>query len=314
MTNVPLLVSNGDHYAEEHAGERPRGNNDVLGPRDYYNHGHLALVKVTVLITLLNDPRVLRTLESLANQQLQPFELLVADGGSPAPFLAGVKARLGSLELPGRVEVLPGSVAQSRNRALPLVESEVVAFLDADEVAPPGWLAALAAPLQRADFTGGPTRPLAEPRNACERYVSAFDEWFYRNVVASDITFLPMGNSAWKITLLKSIGGFDERFREGGEDYDANLRAVAAGYKGLFVPEAWVYHDQSHLNSFPKIVGRKYRYSVGATMAYRKNRVLRSKVFSAATGGFRHPLEVVDLLVKPVALIHGTLAWARRGD
>ncbi len=37
---------------------------------------------MTVVVTVLNDRRVGRTLESLQTQSLPPLEILVADGGS----------------------------------------------------------------------------------------------------------------------------------------------------------------------------------------------------------------------------------------
>ncbi len=272
-----------------------------------------ALQGITVLITLLNDSRVTRTLESLAQQEFPPSEILVADGGSTDG--SAVAAR--RLPVPGlRVVELPGSVAATRNQALGQLTGDIVAFLDADEIAPPGWLRELTAPILRgkADFTGGPTKPLGPPRSPAEKYLNAFDEWFYRELVPRDITMLPMGNSAWRIDLLRSIGGFDERLALGGEDYDVNLRALSAGYRGLLVPSAWVYHDQSRLDTRGKVLRRRYHYSAGATMAYLKNGVLWSKLRSA--GGtairFRHPLELLNRLVMPVALLHGVLAWGLR--
>lgn len=273
--------------------------------------------RVTILVTLLEDSRVIAALQSLIPQEGAPFELVVADGGSSASLLRKLESVLNSSPAPTRLEVLPGSVARTRNLALPLLKGEVVVFLDADEIAPAGWLQKLTGPILsgEVDFTGGPTRPLGEPSSVYERYLNAFDEWLYRENVARDITFLPMGNSAWRTEVLRSVGGFDERLSTGGEDYDITLRAVAAGYRGAFVPEAWVFHDQSHLNSFRKYARRRYRYTVGAVMAYRKNRVLKSKALAAARPAFglRHPLDLLDLSIKPLALIHGILAWSRWG-
>jgi glycosyltransferase involved in cell wall biosynthesis len=268
---------------------------------------------VSVLITLLNDPRVARSLESLSKQELPPSEILVADGGSTDGSTETARRFIDGRV---RVEVIPGSVAVTRNRALRLLEGSIVAFLDADEVAPSQWLRALTEPIRRgeADFTGGPTLPIGQAGNPMEAYLNAFDGWLYGDLVPRDITMLPMGNSAWRVDLLRSIGGFDERLAWGGEDYDVNLRAVARGYRGLFVPGAWVYHDQSRLNTRRKILRRRYRYSVGATMAYLKNGVLSRKAFPALSSvrTFRHPMERLNLLIMPVALVHGVMAWGFR--
>lgn len=270
---------------------------------------------VTVLVTLLNDERVVRTLQSLAAQTRRPDAVLVADGGSTDGTLDA--ARAFARDHPWvRVEHHPGTVAGTRNSALAsLGGTDVVVFLDADQVAPPGWLAALVQPLEegRADYAGGPTRPLGPPQGKGEAYLNDFEAWFYPNVVARDITKLPMGNSAWRLRVLRGVGGFDPRLAMGGEDYDVNIRAAKAGYRGAYVPDAWVHHDQSGRNDLRRLLRRKYRYNVGATMAYLKNGVLREKLRPAArnTAAFRHPYERWNLLVQPAALAKGWWMWRR---
>lgn len=271
-------------------------------------------MRVTVLITLLNDPRAERTVRSLLAQTRPPEEILIADGGSRPEFLTSLR-ELAKADARLRIEHCPGSVAETRKLAIPLTRGDIVAFLDSDQVAPEGWLAALVAPIEggQADMTGGPTKPLNLPKSPAEAYINDFDAWFYANVVPRDITMLPMGNSAWSRAVFDAIGNFDTRLVWGGEDYDINLRAARAGFRCRYVSEAWVWHDQSHLSTFRKIVRRKYRYSVGATFAYLKNGVLGSKARSAASTSvkFRHPYEWTNLLIKPVALIGGWRRWRR---
>lgn len=272
---------------------------------------------VTVLLTLYEDPRFTRTVGSLLQGRRVPTEILVADGGSRDGTWETAR-ELAEEEEPVRAIQCPGSVAETRNQALPEARGEVVAFLDADEVAPEHWLQRLVRPIEQdeADFTGGPTRRLEEPKSRAEAYVNRFDRWFYDNVVPENIATLPMGNSAWRASLLEEVGGFDPRLTWGGEDYDLNLRALAAGARGKFLREAWVYHDQSHLDSVPALVRRKYDYSKGATVAYLKNDVLAERASSSALAELelRHPLTILFLLVKPFALVAGYLAWWRMGD
>lgn len=265
------------------------------------------MTHVTVLVTLLNDKRVLRTLDSLAAQTRRPDAVLVADGGSTQENLEPVLAF--AREHPWvTVGHHPGSVAATRNSALDaLAGTDVVVFLDADQVAPPGWLAALVAPIEagRADFTGGPTKPLGPPRGKGEAYLNDFEAWFYPHVVAHDLTKLPMGNSAWRLDVLREAGGFDARLAWGGEDYDVNLRVAKAGRRGEYVPDAWVHHDQGGRNDLRRLLRRKYRYNVGASLAYMKNGVLREKMRGAArnTVAFKHPYERWNLVIQPIALL-----------
>ena len=113
---------------------------------------------MSVIVTVLNDKRVSRTLSSLQRQSLLPFEILVADGGSTdGTFeLASTYAQMDPRIVPLR---LPGTIPETRNQALRKVRGEFVAFLDADEEAPESWLKALLAPFSdpKVGFTGGPT-------------------------------------------------------------------------------------------------------------------------------------------------------------
>ncbi len=269
---------------------------------------------VTVLITQLNDMRILRTLEGLSRQTLMPEEIVVADGGSRPEVIAAMEDF--ATRVPNvRVLHCPGSVAESRALALPQVHGDAIAFIDADEIPPPSWLELLVQPLRtgRADVAGGPTRPLQPAATKAEAYVNDFDDWFYEHVVPSDPVMLPMGNSVWSRAVFDAIGNFDARLVWGGEDYDINLRAAQAGFRFEFVADGWVHHDQSHLDSARKIFRRKLRYGKGATMAYLKNGVLGERVGPAAgtSAAFKHPYEWAGLVLKPIALIQGWWAWRR---
>jgi GT2 family glycosyltransferase len=269
-------------------------------------------MRITAFVTHRDDPRVARTLESLLAQSRPPDDILVADGDSGPPALERLM-ELARRHPVIRVERHPGRVADTRAGGLLSVHGDAVAFLDADEVAPPHWLATLVAPLEsgEADFAGGPTRPLGPPRSRTEAHLNAFDAWFYAAVVPRDIAALPMGNSVWSAAVFRKIGSFDRRLSMGGEDYDLNLRALAAGFRGRFVPEAWVYHDQSHVDRWSMWMRRKHRYNVGAALAYLKNGVLGRRAARSArvTLGFPHPYEWPNLISKPLALVQAWFLW-----
>ena len=114
-----------------------------------------------------------------------------------------------------------------------------------------------------------------------------------------------MGNSAWRTDLIKKIE-FDPCLGIGGEDYDLTIRASLNGYKGKYVQSAMVLHDQSGINSFKKFLKKMfYNYMVGASLAYRKSNILfgRARQSAAQNARFKDPLEVLNFLLKPAALI-----------
>jgi len=269
-------------------------------------------MKTSVVITLLDDWRVFDTIASLLNQIRKPDEIIIADGGSNRELLDELH-NSGVTNM--KIYVLPGSVAETRNKVLKKVKGDIIAFIDADEIAPPLWLQKLTRPIEKgyADFTGGGTRPLYPPKTKIEKFVADFDKWFYENVVKHDITALPMGNSAWKMEIFNVIGGFDENLKWGGEDYDINLRAVQAGFRGIYVKGAWVWHDQSHLNTIWKVIKKKYRYSVGATVAYLKNNAFSNKRSMAIKTSvmYKHPIEFLNLGIKAIAFIKGWYEWKK---
>lgn len=258
-----------------------------------------------VVVTVYNDHRVADTVRSVL--ACKPDRVLLCDGGSDD----GTWELCQNLALAHPVveaHQLQGSVAETRAQTMPLLTETVTLFLDADETVEKPWLRQLAEPILagEADVTGGPTQPLAPARSSAEQYVNEFDAWFYDNVVANDAASLPMGNSAWRTSLLQDIGGFDARFTTGGEDFDVNLRARAAGARFSYVPEAFTWHDQSGLDSYHKVYRRMKRYAEGATLAYLKNGQLKERRKNAAKASrFVHPAQPLLLLAKVQGYIQG---------
>ena len=252
---------------------------------------------ITVLITSFNDRRISYTLESLQNQTRKPDEILVADGGTKWD-IGEICSRFGA-----RLEVLPGNVVQTRNEALKLIKSDIIAFIDTDETAPESWLGDLVNPIEesKADFTGGPTRHHA-PKSGPERYVNELEDYVYGHLVPQSIVYLPMGNSAWKRDIFEKLGGFDLSIAGGAEDYDINLKAVKAGYKGKFVEAAFLYHDHSEMNSYWKLAKKRYSYLKATAKTYIKNNALSYGIKSSKEGRIDHPFYIVETLMKPIAL------------
>lgn len=222
---------------------------------------------VTVLVTHLNDARGLRAIRSLATYPGTPRQVLLADGGSE-PALLGQYEQLGE-HAPFELRILdvPGTVADSREGAWRQADGSIIAFLDTDEVAPAGWLAKLTGPLREgpADFAAGPTRPLVV-EDKWDRYHARVDAWFYRNFVAHDVMYAPMGNTAWRRDVFEALDSddghvFDRTLGQGAEDFDVNVRALKRGFRGVFVPEAVVDHDYSNVKGYRTILRKKYRYA-----------------------------------------------------
>ncbi|MCI4328775.1 MAG: glycosyltransferase [Thermoplasmata archaeon] len=228
---------------------------------------------VTVIVTVLKDPRVARTLESLLHQERRADEVLVDDGGG-TDEVERITARYHALDPRILHLAAPGNIPESRNAALLTASGEFLAFLDADEVAPPGWLSALLAPFSdpSVGFTGGPTPAMPETvRTVGARYYDGYLRRFYDQVARVRPHALPMGNSAWRATVFRQVGLLDTTLyrRAASEDQEVAVRALRAGWRGVYVPEAGVTHDFSEITTWGLL--RKQRtYAKGGYVVWRR--------------------------------------------
>lgn len=265
---------------------------------------------VCVEIAVKDDPRLLSALDSLASQHRRPDRVLVAASPlTPDDLAAAAVSRQPTL----RVEVvrLPGGPVDARVQAMRLLREPTTAFLDSDEVAPPEWLERVIAPIEdgTAAFSGGPTRPLQPPSNSIQRYMELLEESIYQDLVPLSIAYLPLGNSAWRTEVLQRFG-FDARVT--AEDHDLETRVLAAGLHGVFLPEAWVYHDKSYETSYLRWARKRYVWLFQMAVSLLKNGKISAR-WSEHRRPVRHPLYYVEALMKPIALIHARLRWSRVG-
>lgn len=254
-------------------------------------------MQISVIVTSYNDLRIESTLSSITEQSLPPDEILVADGGSTQD-IKSICARYGA-----RFEVIPGNISQTRSAVIYRARGNILVFIDTDEVAPKEWLKSLVTPImaEEADFTGGPTRHYSAHSQA-ELYVNLLEDEMYKSLVSQDIRYLPMGNSAWKREIFERIGTFNTGLL-GAEDYDINMRSVKAGFRGKFIPEAWVYHDHSDITTIGKLVRKRYKYLRETAKVYKMQTMFRNRLFMRQKRAIRHPFYVVEELLKPIAFI-----------
>jgi len=262
---------------------------------------------VCVEVAVRDDRRLLDALASLDRQTRRPDRVFIAAStATPSELLAVAERTFPRLALTSRR--FPGGVVDARAGSLRELADSITVFLDADERAPPEWLERLLTPIESgaADFSGGPTRPLRPPQGSLERYSVLLEESIYADLVPRRVTYLPLQNTAWKTELLRRLG-FDARISF-AEDHDLETRAARAGLVGVFVPEAWVFHDRSEESSFPRWVRKRYRYLVAMAMSLMKNGELRGRL-AERRRPVAHPLRYVEAAMKPVALMHASLRW-----
>lgn len=104
------------------------------------------MTRVSVLIPTFRRPEsFLRAARSvLAQRGVDDFELIAVDNSPERSAFAAFEQLTNEAAIPFRWTHAPTpGVAQARNAALMLAEGDLIAWLDDDEEAEPGWLAAL---------------------------------------------------------------------------------------------------------------------------------------------------------------------------
>jgi succinoglycan biosynthesis protein ExoM len=206
---------------------------------------------VSLIIPTQRRPEGLATAarSALAQARVAAMELVIVDndeGPSAEPFVRRLAAGA-----PCRViyvhEPRPG-VATARNAALAHSMGELIAFLDDDEEAPEGWLAALLATQQtfQSDAVFGPVR--ARLPDDVLRHRDYLERFFSRIGPAKSgplVQPFGCGNSLVRRAALPSgIEPFSTaRNQIGGEDNLLFQVMTDAGARFAWAAEAWVWED-----------------------------------------------------------------------
>ncbi|TGD61790.1 glycosyltransferase [Tabrizicola sp. WMC-M-20] len=201
--------------------------------------GRTALT-ISVVIPHLNQPQMLaRCLASLAAGRRQPDQIIVVDNGS-TDMPEAICAAFPTVTLLSEPTPGPGP---ARNRGVAAAQGTILAFIDADCIADPGWLAAAEAALSdpTTEILGGDVRiALADPARVTmlEAYESIYA--YRMDIYIARQGFTGTGNLIVRRRVFDSVGPFGGL--DVAEDRDWGQRATACGHALRYVAAMRVYH------------------------------------------------------------------------
>jgi GT2 family glycosyltransferase len=239
---------------------------------------------VTVVVCTRDRPEPLRScLARLRALDYRAVEVLIVDnaptdGATRAVFAeeVGDDARFRYV-----LEPRPG-LSCARNRGLADAVGEVVLFTDDDVWVDPKWAGAVARAFASADVACVTGLVCAAAIDGpAELYFDARSSWadgcrphVYRLGGADDDGLFPYSagifgtgaNFAVRTAVMRSLGGFDEALGAGtssggGEDLDAFVRVLQAGYALAYEPAAVVWHH--HRSDLDGLRRQLYGYGTG---------------------------------------------------
>lgn len=196
--------------------------------------------RISVIIPHLNQPEMLgRCLTSLACGQHQADEIIVVDNGS-ATLPTAICAAYPGVQL--LQELAPGP-GPARNKGIAASTGDILAFIDADCIAAPDWLAAAETAMSdpAATILGGDVRiAYADPGHLTmlEAYESIYAYRMDRYIAREGFT--GTGNLVVRRAVLTDVGAFAGI--DVAEDRDWGRRATAKGNRIRYVAGMKVYH------------------------------------------------------------------------
>ncbi|MGC9357941.1 MAG: glycosyltransferase family 2 protein [Anaerolineae bacterium] len=213
---------------------------------------------VSIVIPNLNGRQLLeRCLSSLEEQTFSSFEIFVIDNGSADDSVAWLKSRHPVVRVIANERNLGFGAAV--NQGIRASRGQLVATLNNDTFVEPDWLSTLVeVAAQHPEMGMFATKMILAHRPdtidsagicvdklgiAWDRLGGTVDGVESSHQVE---VFGPCAGAAlYRRSMLEEIGLFDEEFFAYLEDVDLAWRAQWAGWRGLYVPRAKVYHAHS---------------------------------------------------------------------
>lgn len=216
---------------------------------------------ISVVVVNWNRRDLLRAcLNSLARQSHPSFEVIVVDNGSDDGSQALVKEI--ATNYPSSLRLIANTVncgfCAGNNQGFAESRSELVALLNNDAEADPGWLTELESAIRSAEDIGMAASKILvweDPRIIDKVGHLIYPDGQNRGRGTGQIdrgqfdrieeTLWPDGCAAmYRRAMLDQVGGFDEEFFAYADDAELGLRGRIAGWSCLYAPGAVVRHHR----------------------------------------------------------------------
>jgi glycosyltransferase involved in cell wall biosynthesis len=211
-----------------------------LAPAESQASVSLGAIAVSVIIPALNEARVIgRCLESITHLDFPRhcFEVIVVDNGSTDATIPIAESFRGQITL-RTLRKTGVHISALRNLGAREARGAILAFLDADCLAPRGWLADMTG-LMSAVGPGVVGAHYLLPDNSS--WVGRIWHHYQEAPKSGEVSHVPAGDLIMRREDYLRVGGFDETIQT-NEDYELCQRARAAGMAVRAVPRVGVVH------------------------------------------------------------------------
>lgn len=200
------------------------------------------------------------------------------------------------------------TIPHQRNAGVRASTGDIVVFIDASCLPADGWLEGLCAPLRAGEET------IVAGSHLSVGGESLRDQATHRLAGRNYLEEAPTINLAVRREVVEELGGFDESFAY-GSDVDLSWRAVSAGHRIRYVPDAVITHDWGGAGTDAR---RSYVYGRARARLFCKHRERWPDLLGRDAPVLVYPLYLLVLL--PLSLrrpyLHLALVvplWRNRG-
>lgn len=263
--------------------------------------------EVAVIVPVYNAEATLGdTLEALEGQDHPTFEIIIVDDGSTdrSPSIARTFAgrsrhRVTMLEQDNQ------GPATARNRGVEATEADIIVFLDADCIPPPGWLTALTSVL-KGDVVGATCGYFpANPEHLVARFVDHEIARRQEPSLGKEVDALATYATAYRRDAFLVAGGFSTDFRTAsGEDFDLAFTLHQKGGRLLFTDTDRVGHH--HPPSLGIYLRQQYHRGYWRVPMYLRNRdkFVRGDSYTGYEAQVQFILANLAVLSLPAVAVH----------
>ncbi len=241
-------------------------------------------MRKTLVITVLNEEKSISQLvKSLLTQILAKDQVIIVDGGSTDKTIEVVRLLQKKYKFV-KLYKKKGNISVGRNYGIKMSKSEIIVLTDAGCITKKDWLSKITAPFkdQSVDMVAGFYEMTGDHdfQKAARFFLGVLPQNYDKD------NFLPSGRSmAFKKSLWKKIGGFNENLTDAGEDTLFNIEAVKKHAKIVRVKKAIVYWETpKNINQVSK---KFFRYALAD-----------AEIFNLTKTFQKHTLKIISIYIR----------------
>jgi glycosyltransferase involved in cell wall biosynthesis len=283
--------------------------------------------KVSVGVCVRNCEKIIgETIESIMKQDYphELMEVIFVDDGSSDRTLSIIKDFASKMDMSVKIFYHKWrGVGYSRNVVVKNASGKYIVWVDGDMMVPPAYMSKLVEFMEKHSTVGiakgrQSLKPGANLLGTLEAYSRAASRMVNYQSEKSMFKSLGTGGSIYRLEALKKIGGFDERIKGYGEDFDAELRIKENGWTFAIIDVYFSDYERFNL-TLGELWTRYWLRGYHSSFFLRKNKdavkLYKMLPFAAAIAGLLDSIKIYRLTNKKSSFLMTflyllkTVAW-----